>query len=110
MNTILGASENRNHRNVITTQLRAQVVTAEAICFFCPGVRSLCVDRSNNSSDVLSGLPWRGEPRVGHGIPGADDRVQMMQLTQVKLAHILNSAMSQAITHQMQPIVNNPPR
>ena len=54
---------------------------------------------------------WQGEvdPKVGHEIPGGDDGTQVMQLMQVQLAQMVaSSAVSQALTQQMQQIVNNP--
>ena len=39
--------------------------------------------------------------RVGHEIPGANDGAQVVQLTQVEIAHIVSNAVSQALTHQM---------
>ena len=56
------SSENRNHRHVTTTQLRAQIVVAEAVEIYCSEVRSLYVDRSSSSSDVISGSLGRGRP------------------------------------------------
>ena len=52
---------------------------------------------------------YQGEvgPKVGYEVPGEDHGAQMMQLTQVQLAHILVSAVSQAQTQQMQPIGNS---
>ena len=54
---------------------------------------------------------YQGEinPQVGHEIPGAKEVVQMMQLTQVQLAQIVSSAVSQALTQYVQQIANNPP-
>ena len=49
------------------------------------------------------------DPQVGHGIPGADDGAQVVQLTQMQIAQIVNNAVSQALTHQMQQIGNSPP-
>ena len=42
---------------------------------------------------------YQGEvnPQIGHTIPGADEGAQMMQLTQVQLAQIISSAVSQAV-------------
>ena len=45
----------------------------------------------------------------GHEIPAADNGAKVMQLTQVKFAHIVSSAVSQALTQQIQQIGNNPP-
>ena len=102
-------SENINHRYVITSQLRTQIVTAEVFLMFCSDVLYLCVDRSSRNSDVLLGLPGRGGPQIGHSVLGEDGRAQMMKLTQVKLAHIVSSAVSQALTKKMQQIGNSPP-
>ena len=43
---------------------------------------------------------YHGEvsPQVGNEIPGAEGGGQMMQLTQVQLAQIISSAVSQALT------------
>ena len=49
------------------------------------------------------------EPQVGHEISGAEDGAQMVQLTQMQIAQIVSNAVSQALTHQMQQIGNNPP-
>ena len=49
------------------------------------------------------------DPQVGHDIPGADDGAQVLQLTQMQIAHIVSNAVSQALTHQMQQIGNSPP-
>ena len=46
---------------------------------------------------------------VGHGIPGADDGAQMVQLTQIQIAQIVSNAVSQALTHHMQQIRNSSP-
>ena len=48
------------------------------------------------------------DPQVGHEIPGADDGAQVVQLTQMQIAQIVSSAVSQALTHQMQHIGNSP--
>ena len=45
-------------------------------------------------------------PQVRHEIPGVEERAQMMQLTQVRLAQIVNSAVSQAKTQHVQQTVN----
>ena len=47
--------------------------------------------------------------QVGHEIPGAEEGVQMMQLTQVQLAQIVSSAVSQALTQHVRQTANNPP-
>ena len=49
------------------------------------------------------------EPQVGHEISGAEDGAQMVQLTQMQIAQIVSNAVSQALTHHMQQIGNNPP-
>ena len=49
------------------------------------------------------------DPQVGHEIPGADDGTQVVQLTQMQVAQIVSNAVSQALTHRMQQIENNPP-
>ena len=46
--------------------------------------------------------------QVGHEILGAEEGAQMMQLTQVQLARIVSSAVSQALTQHVQQIANNP--
>ena len=46
---------------------------------------------------------------VGHGIPGADDGAQVVQLTLLQIAQIVSNAVSHALTHQMQQIGNSPP-
>ena len=46
---------------------------------------------------------------VGHEISGADDGAQVVQLTQLQIEQIVSDAVSQALTHQMQQIGNNPP-
>ena len=43
--------------------------------------------------------------QVGHENSGADVEAQLMQLSQVQLARILSSAVSQVLTQQIQPIV-----
>ena len=45
---------------------------------------------------------------VGHGVPGADDGAQVVQLTQIQIAQIVTNALSQALTHQTQQIRNSP--
>ena len=47
-------------------------------------------------------------PQAGHEISGADDGAQMMQLTQVQLAQIVSSAVSQALTQHVQQTAGNP--
>ena len=47
-------------------------------------------------------------PQVGHEIPGAEEGAQMMQLTQVQLAQIVSSVVSQALTQYVQQTANNP--
>ena len=49
------------------------------------------------------------DPQVGHEIPGADDGAQVVQRTQMQIAQIVSNAVSQALTHQMQQVGNNPP-
>ena len=48
-------------------------------------------------------------PQVEHEIPGAEEGAQMMQLTQVQLAQIVSSAVSQALTQHVQQTANNLP-
>ena len=48
-------------------------------------------------------------PQVGHGIPGEGEGGQMMQLTQVRLAQIVSSAVSQVLTQHVQQTASNPP-
>ena len=48
-------------------------------------------------------------PQVGHEIPGAEEEVQMMQLTQVQLAQIVSSAVSQALTQHVRQTASNLP-
>ena len=48
-------------------------------------------------------------PQVGHEVPGAEEGCQMMQLTQVQVAQIVSSAVSQALTQHVQQTANNPP-
>ena len=38
---------------------------------------------------------------VGHENPGADDGAQVVQLTQLQIAQIVNNAVSQALLHQI---------
>ena len=38
---------------------------------------------------------------VGHGIPGAEDGAQVVQLTQIQIDQIVSNAVSRALTHQM---------
>ena len=45
---------------------------------------------------------------VGHEISGADDGAQVVQLTKIQINRIVNNAVSQALTHQMQQIRNSP--
>ena len=48
--------------------------------------------------------------QVGHEIPGAEEGTQTMQLTQVQLAQVVISAVSQALaTQHVQHTVNNQP-
>ena len=54
-------------------------------------------------------MPFQGnqgevDSLVGHGIRGADDGTQVVQLTQIQIAQIVSNAVSQALTHQMQQI------
>ena len=53
---------------------------------------------------------YQGEvnPQVGYTIPGVEEGAQMMQLTQLQLAQIVSSAVSQALTEHMQQIASNP--
>ena len=53
---------------------------------------------------------YQGEvnPQVRHEIPGAEEGGQMVQLTQVQLAQIVSSVVSQALTHHMQQEASNP--
>ena len=46
---------------------------------------------------------------VNAQIPGAEDGAQIMHLTQVKLARIVSSAVSQALTQHMQQTASNSP-
>ena len=54
---------------------------------------------------------YQGEvnPQVGYGIPGAEEGAKMVQLTQVQLAQIVSSAVSQGLTQHVQQTANNPP-
>ena len=47
-------------------------------------------------------------PQVGHEIPGEKEGAQMMQLTQVQLAQIVSSAVSQALTQYVQQTASSP--
>ena len=53
---------------------------------------------------------YQGEvnPQVEHGIPGAEEGAQVMQLTQVQLAQIVSSAVSQALIQYVQQTASNP--
>ena len=55
---------------------------------------------------------YQGEvnPQVGHEVPGEEQGAQMMQLTQVQLAQIISSAVSQVLTQHVQQTVSNPPQ
>ena len=44
---------------------------------------------------------------VGHEIPGANNGAQVIQLAQVEIAQIVSNAVSQALTHQIQQLVNS---
>ena len=44
---------------------------------------------------------------VGHEVSGANDGAQVIQLTQVEIAHIVSNAVSQALTHQIQQLGNS---
>ena len=46
-------------------------------------------------------------PQVGHKIPGAEMRAQIMQLTKLQLAQIVSSAVSQALTQHLQHIASS---
>ena len=46
---------------------------------------------------------------VGHEISGANDGAQVIQLTQVEIAHIVSDAVPQALTHQIQQLGNSLP-
>ena len=48
-------------------------------------------------------------PQVEHKIPGADEGAHMMHLSQVQLAQIVRSAVSQALTQYTQHTSSNPP-
>ena len=48
-------------------------------------------------------------PQIGHDIPEAEEGTQIMQLTQVQLAQLVSSAVSQALTQHMQHTAINPP-
>ena len=58
----------------------------------------------------MSSQSYQGEVNlpVGHEILGGKEGAQKMQLTQVQLAQIVSSAMSQALTQQVQQTANNP--
>ena len=47
-------------------------------------------------------------PQVGHKVPGAEEGAHMTHLTQVQLAQILSSAVSQTLIQHMQPTASNP--
>ena len=58
-------------------------------------------------------MPFQGyqgelNRQVGHKIPGAEEVAQMMQVTQVQLAQIVSSDVSQALTPHAQQTANNP--
>ena len=57
----------------------------------------------------FQGYQGEVDPQVGHTIPGADDGAQVMQLTQVQLARIVSSVVSQALTRQMKQRFNKLP-
>ena len=46
---------------------------------------------------------------VGHETPGTDNGAQVVKLTQIQIAQIVSNAVSQALTHQMQQIINSSP-
>ena len=48
-------------------------------------------------------------PQVGREVPGAEEGTQIMQLTQVQLAQIVNSAVNQALAQHVQQPTNNSP-
>ena len=48
------------------------------------------------------------DPQVEHEIPGAEEGVQIMQLSWVQLAQIASSAVSQALAHHIQQTGSNP--
>ena len=54
---------------------------------------------------------YRGEvnSQVGHELQGEEEGAQMMQLTQILLALVVSSAVSQALTPHVQQTANNPP-
>ena len=52
--------ENRNHRYILTTQLRVQFFTAQTILIFRSEVLSLCVEKSSKSSNIFSEIRRRG--------------------------------------------------
>ena len=54
---------------------------------------------------------YQGEvsPQVEHAISGAKEGTQMMQITQVQLAQIVGSPVSQVLTQYVQQTANNPP-
>ena len=60
---------------------------------------------------AISFQGYKGEvkPQVGQEIPAAEEGAQMMQLTQVQLAQIVSSAVSQALTQHVQQTASNPP-
>ena len=49
----------------------------------------------------FQGYQGKVNPQVGHEIPGAEERGQMMQLTQIQLAQIVSSAVSQVLTQHV---------
>ena len=59
----------------------------------------------------MSSQGYQGEvnPQVGHEALGAEEEAQMMQLTQVQLAQIVSSAVSQVLAQHVQQTANNPP-
>ena len=48
-------------------------------------------------------------PQVGHELLGEEEGAQMMQLSQVQLAQVVSSAVSQSLTQHMQHTGSNPP-
>ena len=57
----------------------------------------------------FQGYQGKVNPQVGHEIPGAEKRGQMMRLTQIQLAQIVSSAVSQALTQHVQQKASNTP-
>ena len=57
----------------------------------------------------FQGYQGKVDPHVGDKNTGPDDGTEMMQLTQVQLAPIVSSAVSQALIQHMQQTGCNPP-